>query len=216
MLLSDKTVSILQNFAGINPSMKFVEGNVIKTMVSTHILASATVEEEFPQEFAIYDLRRFISCITLFQKPNIQFDGSSYCYIGEGNNRIRYQFSDNALVKSEAYSRNPKKFDVMYGVHIDQNTLGKVLKAASVIRAPNVSIESENGKVVLVAHNTKVKSSDRFEVALGESDRNFTVNFKIEDLKLYPDDYHLTVAEETITRWEGKSVLYHIATEIIS
>ena len=48
MKLSEKTVNLLKNFAGINQSILFKKGNKLRTMsVMKNILAEAEVEEEF-------------------------------------------------------------------------------------------------------------------------------------------------------------------------
>ena len=61
MKLSEKTVNLLKNFASINQSIAFKKGNTLRTMsVMKNILAEAEIEEEFPKDFAIYDLVQFL------------------------------------------------------------------------------------------------------------------------------------------------------------
>ena len=56
MKLSDNTLTILKNFAGINNSILVKEGNKLRTIsVAKNILAEADITEEFPRDFAIYD-----------------------------------------------------------------------------------------------------------------------------------------------------------------
>ena len=62
MKLSDKTHTILKNFAGINNSILVKQGNQLRTIsVAKNILAEAEIEEDFPREFAIYDLNQFLN-----------------------------------------------------------------------------------------------------------------------------------------------------------
>ena len=57
MKLSDNTLTILKNFAGINNSIIVKTGNTLRTIsVANNIYAEATITEEFPRNFAIYDL----------------------------------------------------------------------------------------------------------------------------------------------------------------
>ena len=54
MKLSDKTLTILKNFAGINNSILVKEGTNLRTIsVAKNILAEAEIKEEFPREFGI-------------------------------------------------------------------------------------------------------------------------------------------------------------------
>ena len=62
MKLSDSTLTLLKNFSNINQSLLFKEGNSLRTIsVMKNILAEATIDEEFPKDFGIYDLNQFLS-----------------------------------------------------------------------------------------------------------------------------------------------------------
>ena len=60
MKLSDKTLSLLKNFSNINQSILFKKGSSLRTIsVMKNILAEATITEEIPKDFGIYDLSQF-------------------------------------------------------------------------------------------------------------------------------------------------------------
>jgi hypothetical protein len=62
MKLSDKTLTLLKNFSSINQSILFKEGSSLRTIsVMKNILAEATIEEELPKDFGIYDLNQFLN-----------------------------------------------------------------------------------------------------------------------------------------------------------
>ena len=62
MNLTDKTLTVLKNFAGINNSILVKEGNQLRTIsVAKNILAEAEIEEDFPRQFGIYDLNQFLN-----------------------------------------------------------------------------------------------------------------------------------------------------------
>ena len=62
MKLSDKTLVILKNFAGINNSILVKRGDNLRTIsLAKNILAEANINEEFPRDFAIYDLNQFLN-----------------------------------------------------------------------------------------------------------------------------------------------------------
>ena len=74
MKLSDNTLTILKNFAGINNSILVKEGNRLRTIsVAKNILAEADITEEFPRDFAIYDLNQFLNGLSLHQDPDLDF-----------------------------------------------------------------------------------------------------------------------------------------------
>ena len=61
MELSKETQDILKNFSEINQSLAFKEGKVLKTVSpQKNNLARAEVTEHFPQDFAVYELNKFL------------------------------------------------------------------------------------------------------------------------------------------------------------
>jgi len=74
MKLSDNTLNVLKNFAGINNSILVKEGNKLRTIsVAKNILAEANITEEFPRDVAIYDLNQFLNGLSLHADPDLDF-----------------------------------------------------------------------------------------------------------------------------------------------
>ena len=74
MKLTSNTISILKNFSTINQNLMVKTGNTLSTMSAMkNIVAQAEVTETFPQEFAIYDLNEFLSALSLFEEPELNF-----------------------------------------------------------------------------------------------------------------------------------------------
>ena len=100
MKLSDATKEILKNFSEINPNVMITPGNQIKTISTMkNILATAGVEENFPQEIAIYDLSEFLGMLSLFNKPSFAFDDKSMTINEEGTStKSKYYFADPSIL----------------------------------------------------------------------------------------------------------------------
>ena len=65
---------LFRSFSDINPNILIKSGNTIKTISEAkNVLATAVVDNEFPQQFGIYDLKEFISVLSLVDKPNLKF-----------------------------------------------------------------------------------------------------------------------------------------------
>ena len=76
MKLSDKTLSLLKNFSTINQSILFKKGSKLRTVsVMKNILAEASIEEEFPRDFGIYDLNQYLNGLSLHNDPELNFEG---------------------------------------------------------------------------------------------------------------------------------------------
>ena len=84
MKLSDKTLNVLKNYANINQGIFFKKGKVLKT-VSSHknILAEATIGEDVPTDFGVYDLNNFLSVVSLHKDdPSFEFDDKHVMIVG--------------------------------------------------------------------------------------------------------------------------------------
>ena len=91
MKLSDQTLTVLKNFAGINNSILVKQGTQLRTIsVAKNILAEAAIDEDFPRDFAIYDLNQFLNGLSLHQDPEMDFKEETYLTIREGKRRVKY------------------------------------------------------------------------------------------------------------------------------
>ena len=99
MKLSEKTLTVLKNFAGINNSILVKEGTQLRTMsVAKNILAEAEIEEDFPRQFGVYDLNQLLNGLSLHQDPEMDFSEESYLTIREGRRKVKYFFADPQVI----------------------------------------------------------------------------------------------------------------------
>ena len=89
MELTNNTMTVLKNFSGINQNLLVREGNTIKTISEAkNVLATAVVEESFPQPFGIYDLNEFIGVLGLVDQPRLKFEDESVT-VGDSTGRSK-------------------------------------------------------------------------------------------------------------------------------
>ncbi len=215
MNLSEKTFNLLKNFSSINQSILFKKGNTLRTMsVMKNILAEADIEEEFPRDFAIYDLVRFLNGISLYDEPEFDFANDSYVTIRAGkNHRTRYFFADpSVIVAPPEKSLTLPSEDVSFV--LDNENLVSLLKASAVYQLPDLCAVGENGVVKLVVRDKK-NDTDNFDIVVGETDKTFSFNFKIENIKILPGTYKVDISERLLSRFvnENYNLTYYIALE---
>ena len=215
MNLSDNTLGILKNFAGINNSILVKEGNQLRTIsVMKNILAEAEIPEDFPRQFGIYDLNQFINGLSLHSDPNLDFTEQSYLTISEGRRKVKYFFADPQVIIAppEKEITLPTE-DVCF--QLESITLEKLLKAAAVYQLPDLCAVSENGTIKLVVHDKKNDTSNEFAIVVGETDRNFSFNFKIENIKIIPGAYDVVISSKLLSRFVNNklNLTYYIALE---
>ena len=215
MNLCDNTLGILKNFAGINNSILVKEGNQLRTIsVAKNILAEAEIDEDFPRQFGIYDLNQFLNGLSLHQDPDLDFSEESYLTIREGKRRVKYFFADPQVIVAppEKEITLPSQ-DVCF--QLDSTALDKLLKAAAVYQLPDLSAVGEAGVVKLVVRDKKNDTSNEFAVVVGETDKNFTFNFKVENIKIIPGAYDVVVSQKLLSKFTNTNfnLKYYIALE---
>jgi len=215
MKLSDKTISVLKNFSSINQSILFKEGSKLRTIsVMKNILAEATITEDLPKDFGIYDLNQFLNNLGLYQSPELDFANDGYVVVREGRSRSKYFFADpNVIITPPDKAINLPSEDVCF--ELNTQVLDKLLKAASVLQLPDISAVGENGVVKLVVRDKKNDTSNAHEEVVGETDSKFVFNFKVENIKILPGTYEVVVSQKLLSRFTSKNheLCYYIALE---
>ena len=193
MKLSDSTLTILKNFAGINNSILVKEGKRLRTIsVAKNILAEAEIKENFPKDFAIYDLNQFLNGLSLHQDPDLDFNQDSYLSIKEGKRRVKYFFADpNVIISPPEKDITLPTEDISF--QLDSASLEKLVKAAQVYQLPDLSAIGEAGVIKLVVRDKKNDTSNEYAIVVGETDKEFSFNFKVENIKIIPGAYDLSL-----------------------
>jgi len=215
MKLSDSTLTVLKNFAGINNSILVKEGKKLRTIsVAKNILAEANITEEFPRDVAIYDLNQFLNGLSLHADPDLDFSPDSYITIKEGKRRVKYFYADPQVIVA------PPEKDITLPTEdvcfqLDSTALDKLLKAAAVYQLPDLSAIGENGVVKLVVRDKKNDTSNEYAVVVGETDAVFTFNFRVENIKIIPGAYDVVVSSKLLSKFSNTryDLQYYIALE---
>ena len=215
MKLSDSTLSLLKNFSTINQSILFKQGSKLRTnSVMKNILAEATISEELPQDFGIYDLGQFLNGMGLHQSPELDFKNEGHVVIREGKMRSKYFFADpNVIITPPEKPITLPSEDVTFDLSTDQ--LDKLLKAAAIYQLPDLSVVGGEGVVKVLVRDKKNDTSNDFSIIVGETESTFSFNFKVENIKILPGTYEVVVSQKLLSRFTAKNydLTYYIALE---
>jgi hypothetical protein len=216
MKLSDNTLALLKNFAGINQSILVKQGNKLRTIsIAKNILAEAEITEEFPRDFAIYDLNQFLNGLGLHQDPDLDFGDDSYITIREGKRRVKYFYADpNVIVAPPEKEIKLPSEDVCF--QLETGSLEKLVKAAAVYQLPDISAIGDAGVIRLVVRDKKNDTSNEYSIIVGETDEQFTFNFKVENIsKIVSGAYNVVVSSKLLSQFTNTkhNLSYWIALE---
>ena len=213
MKLTTGTQSILKNFSTINQNLMGKAGSTLSTMSAMkNIVAQAEVSEKFPQDFAIYDLNEFLSALSLFEEPELNFEENYVTITQEGSRKnLKYWFSDPEVVTTPSKAINMPSTEVTFKLSSD--SLNEIQKAAAVIGAPDMALT--NGSLMVT--DKKNDTANAYDTALdvNETDADYKFWFKVENLKLMSGSYDVEVSSKNISHFTNSAVgvEYWIALE---
>ena len=214
MKLSDETLTILKNYASINPNIQFKQGSTLSTISpQKNILTYTEIDEDIPNTFAIYDLNRLLGAISLFDKPELTI-GETGLTINGGGSKLNYVYADpSMLVIPPEKTLDFPEPEINFKVTKD--AYDSCLRAAQVLALPELVVNGDGSKIFLVATDTNNDSSDEFRREVGETDKTFQMVFKIENMKLLSGGYQVGISSKGIAHFahEHSKLQYWIATE---
>ncbi len=222
MNLSNETVSVLKNFATINQNLVIKSGSSISTMSAMkNIVASAEVKEDFPTEFAIYDLNEFLASVSLFDKPSLDFKDDFVVMTEDGSSGkvLKYWYSDPSVVTTVTKEITMPECEVSFS--LENGLLSNVQKAAAIIGVPDMVLEGmDSGIALLKVTDKKNATANDYAVKIdvnNDDGKNHPYKFwfKVENLKLLSGTYDIGVSSKNISHFVNTNVgiQYWIALE---
>lgn len=212
MKLSKETVALFKNFAGINSNLLLKSGSKLATIsAQKNVMADATVGETFP-DFAIYDLNEFLGAMSLFDDPELTFQ-DKYVSISQGNMKIKFFAADASVLVAPQKAITFPEAEINFTITADK--LQMINRTASVLRAADVSIVGDGSTVTVVVGDKKNATGNSFSEPVGTTDKTFKVNLKVENLKMLPGDYEVSVSSKKISRFKSTAtdLVYYVAVE---
>ena len=215
MQLSVKTIDVLKNFSTINQSLIFPQGSTIKTLSpKRNILAIANIDEKIPERFAIYELNQFLGVLSLFTEPDLDIK-HQHVQISNGSGHVSdYYFAEEAMIEAPP-EKSLQIDDAAVTFELKESQLKACMQAARVMQLTTVVVESDGTDVVLKAVNTDNAASNTYRVKVAKSNEKFRFIFSVDNLRLLPFTYNVTIAKTGISNFKSTDgmVEYWIATE---
>jgi len=211
MKLSKETVGLIKNFAGINSNLLLKSGNKLATIsAQKNVMADAVVTETFP-DFGIYDLNEFLGAMSLFEDPELTFN-DKWVTIEQGGNSIKYFAAEASVLTAPQKAITFPDPEIEF--NMSANMLSMIQRTASVLRASDVSIVGDGSTMSVVVGDKKNATGNSYNSSVGATDKKFKVNLKVENLKMIPGDYQVSISSKKISRFKGAGdLVYYVAVE---
>jgi len=216
--LSPATLEVLKNFASINSGLMFREGKKQRTISPTKtVFAEALLDEEIPSSFGIYDLNNLLAVLT--------FDGSQTPSLSYGDSNLTVKIRDNETTKFRCCEEKmlvvPPTKELDLGTpdiefDLTEETLSRILKAASILSAPHIVVEGNGSVLRLTAVDTTNDSSNQYSVEVDKTTQECRMVFRTENWKMMPGAYRVSISSKGIAKFENsaRNLKYWLALEV--
>ena len=223
MKISTKTLDVLKNFSEINQSILIKKGKKLKTVSALkNILAHAEVEDDFPQDFAIYQLNEFIGVLSTMNNPDLTFHDKYVMLSQENGACTKYFYAEPSVVISPEKDITMPSEDINFTLL--ENQYNDLLKMSSILQLNDILVKgcSKSNKIFLAVTNKKNDTSNDYSVQVGDGstgmkgvNESFKMYFKTENLKMVAGDYNVHISSKGISHFENMATKldYWIALE---
>jgi hypothetical protein len=212
MKLSNTTIEALKNLADLNQGIFIEAGNVLRTQAENkQMFGEITVPDSFPIAFGIYNLKKLITILSVYENPEIEFD-TQFLTLSNGRMTTEYGYTDksNILTPPDGEELSLPSVDIKFDLpKADLKTIMSVSRAMEYL---HVALVSDGNDVVLQCFDVYSKAARSTSVKMGfTSDHAFHLIFTIENIsKMLLDDYVVEVSKTGIARFKGKDKTYFI------
>lgn len=215
MKLSNETLAVLKNFSAINQGIQFKKGTKLTTVsAGKTVLAQATLKDEFPQDFCVYDLNQFLSVHSLHKDSELSFDDSNVIFkSGRSSTKYRKTAKEMIVTPPEKEISLPS-VDVSFT--LTEEDYANIMKVASVLSSPHIAVESDGEAVQLAAFDALDDSAHTNSIQVGKGDgKKYKIVFKTENIKLIPGSYSVEISFKGIGHFKNTkdAIEYWIAFE---
>ena len=218
MKLSKQTLEILQGISLINNKSPvngavFKKGNTIKVRryKQTMPVMYARVADEFPRDFAVYDMNKFISTANLFEEPELSFE-NQYIVFKSGKRKAKIRYVAENLIEPDTtfFDKQIKLPSVDFQCTISNDTLKSILDSDSMYKSPQIAFIGDGTDVFLTTYNTRDTNSDSLQIEVGQTSDEFTIIVDTDLLKFLKRDYQVSISYKGLLEWKSNDVVYYI------
>lgn len=213
MKLSKETVNLFKNFASINTNLLLKPGNEVSTISGQkNVVSDTTVTENFPKDFGIYDLNEFLGALSLFEDPDLDFQ-DKYVVIKEGGSSIKFFAADPSVLTVPKNKINFPEADIEFT--LTATMLNMISRTSSVLKVEDLQVVGDGSSINLQVGDKKNATGNSYSCFAGNTTKKFKANIKVDNLKMLPGDYIVTISNKKISRFKSTAgdLVYYVAVE---
>lgn len=209
MKISKEIIDVLKNFSLINKSIMIYKGDKIRTISENRsVFAEYKLSsEKFEKDFGIYSIPEFLSILSLFEEPEIEFfDTYMKIFSGDNPTSVSYVYASENVIITPGRDKSIKFPDSSLDFTLTSDNLSLMKKATGILKSDELSISFTEGeeKANLKLSKGENSGSSKFDLKVDldfipEKDLSFKVNSN--HLIFMQDDYKVSCSEKKIIRF---------------
>ncbi len=203
---NEKETGVLQNFAGINPSM-IVDSKGFKVINNAKsVIGFYSFEKPYDfEDFGLYETNEFLTILKALESPEIEVS-DKYLSISTGKDKVKYfTTAQNLLPKVPDVSKKFSDVECEMVFSLSADKLNLLLKMAGILKSKFLFFETDKKKIRITAGDELESSGNNFEVVIEEgiTSNKLTEPVKIilADFKIMPGEYKVQLSTK-ISKWE--------------
>jgi len=153
-----------------------------------------------------------LALLTLMEDTEVEF-GEGSITISKDRSQFEYYYADPSIVV--AAPDKTIEVDNHYNFNLSSQDVQMVMKAAAIVSAPMLSVVSKGGQVTLSVGDPSTPRSNTFRNVIGDCDKEFDCRLAIENFKIIPGDYEVTLSQKKFMYLKNKNtdIQYWLALE---
>lgn len=181
MKLSNKTMTILQNFSAISQSMIIKPGSELRARdVDNTIFAIATVTEVFSEKICTFNMPQLLGAIKMLGDPEIELH-SDHLILSTGKSKMRFVYTPETLMYTDIPSGLPD-LKILATFKMSDAQLSELEKAIAILGVDDILITGDdvNNTIKVVATVKQDASSSKHTIVVNENDSQKVPKFYVE------------------------------------
>ncbi len=213
--LSEGTVETLKRMFSVHQELRIIEGDKVLRVKSANgtMVCHAEIEEEFPRDVNIYDLREFIAVVGILNDPELDLSNDKWIAVrsSDGTQQLRYMEANPEFITSFS-ARDIVLPSTDVDMVITEAQMKQVHSAAQTMKLDFIGFVGDGEKVYLSAfkiNNGDGKETNNFKIEVGETTETFKMYYKLEHsdlgVLLGEGDLHFQISFKKISYIETVS-----------
>jgi hypothetical protein len=219
MKLTKETLSVMKNFAAINPSLRLTPGNFIMTKsVNGVAYAEATIADEIDSELNIYDLPNFLSILGQLGEGSEINLSNGEIVIQNGRAKVNLPDAESSVIVVPKQRLRMPPADVEFDLKAED--LAEILKISRAVGADRIAITNRNDHIAIDAFAVEDGDNARTRYSLTvcpyEGTNNFSFVINLENVSVVVADYKINISSKGAAQFQGINTAYVFVLETSS